>query len=84
MKYTTTPQTIEAVQWTGENLEELKSFCPDLQVITDKYGVSLKLLQYLNPHLEVRLQNFIVRDDDGVTFYLEDSEGFLKRYKPVN
>lgn len=83
--YKRKPIIVEAIQWTGNNMEEIKSFCPE--VIFKQYHVAF------NPECktEVIIQediaeesDFIVKSSDGKKCYVIPEEVFYKEYEEVN
>jgi hypothetical protein len=78
-KYRKKPVVIEAVQWTGDNHEEISAFCPDA-----KWDVRKELLSIgtLEGPLVASKQDFIIRGVKG-EFYPCKPDIFAKTYEPV-
>lgn len=87
--YVSKPSTVDAEQWTGDNFKHLKKVLWH----GDTYGVAR--FSGETPHLELwvekssawcRLQigDWIVREPDGVGFYLITSERFDAKYEPLS
>jgi len=72
--YTTRPQTIEAIQWTGDNLKEISHF---IWIVSPYlYTTWPQIERYVENHelyvdiqekaMKVSIGDFIVKDEDGV------------------
>lgn len=73
--YQKRPVTVEAVQWTGDNLEEIVAFTHDAY-----WNVDQQALWVVGVRVEEG--DFIVRDASG-HFRLWIGEYFLTEHKPV-
>jgi hypothetical protein len=89
MKYKTKPCTIEAVQWTGENEQEVLAFCPDIQGPWEdrcKTGEAKPYLFFrihtLEGNMEVDMGDFIIKGLKG-EFYPCKPEIFVLKYEPA-
>lgn len=97
MKYRTNPIEIEAIQWTGLNLEEIKAFVGDSliydildtawEVGKGKPHVSMKI-KAVEGNVQVSEGDYIVKGPMG-NFYLCEPNVFERaltrmKYEPVN
>ena len=78
MKYKTKSNIIEAVQWTGDNLEECKLFC---SAISGQKNDMLETL-WLGGPLFIFQKDWIIRTEDGRYKHLTDEE-FCGLYEPM-
>tara|TARA_R110000751_G_scaffold34508_1_gene85366 strand:+ start:260 stop:508 length:249 start_codon:yes stop_codon:yes gene_type:complete len=77
-RYTKMPITIEAVQWTGENIEEINSFVGVKAVWDDETGaLSIKTLEGNHNAL---ISDYIIKGIKG-EFYPCKSDIFKLTYK---
>jgi hypothetical protein len=79
MKYKTKSSVIEAVQWTGSNLEECKLFCP---IIYGQREDGELLGAWLGFPPFILRGDWIVKTDDGQYKQLTDKE-FCDLYEPM-
>ena len=93
MKYRTKPFEIEAIQWTGENAEEIKTFVgqntyngqDDFLLPNEITGVWLNahVWDYLQKTwVPVNINDYIIKGMKG-EFYPCDPEVFESKYEPV-
>ncbi len=70
---------VEAVQWTGDNVQEVKDFCQPrvLSIIAAELYIKVK-----NQKLYVAPGDYIVRQMDG-SFYPLDEHVFNNTYEEV-
>lgn len=76
-KYMKLPTIVEAIQYTGENLEACKKFCPNLDSANTGTSVYIHTLEGT---MECSLFDFIVKGIHG-EFYPCKEEIFLKLHK---
>ena len=80
MKYRKKPAIIEAVQWLGDNLDELRSFVPEEfrhNKIHEPMGIVTR-----NGVMRVIEGDYIIKGVKG-EFYTCDPEVFEMTYEPV-
>lgn len=90
MKYRKKPVEVEAVQWTGHNLDEIEKFCPIAQhTISDaawEVGKGIPYIILAIPTLEgnhyASYGDFIIRGVNG-EFYPCKPDIFQKTYEAV-
>ena len=78
MRYTKKPVTIEAVQWTGENWDEIRRFLPQAVRVFDMNGLRVKTLE---GELTVSKGDYIIKGVHG-EFYPCKPDIFAKTYEP--
>ena len=79
MKYTKKPVTIEAVQWTGDNWQEIQRFVPDAVRVIDMNGLRVKTLE---GELNVSKGDYIIKGVKG-EFYPCKPDIFQQTYDPA-
>lgn len=84
-RYRRRPQEVEAIQWTGHNLDEVLDFNPELQGGRD--GEALLMLadqDGVQGHVEVPVGHWIVRQP-GMHYdhWPVDPDYFAIKYEPV-
>ncbi len=87
MKYRKKPVVVDAIQWNGENIEEVKSFVgDDLSFFTwfhNKYKGEIELtISTLEGKLVVTVGDYIIKGVSG-EFYPCKSDIFEKTYEMV-
>ncbi len=83
MKYRKKPVVIEAVQWTGNNHEEIKSFCPKIRTSQDEFEYGLAaIIPTLEGNMTASPNDYIIK---GISneFYPCKSDIFEKTYEKV-
>lgn len=75
MKYRKKPVTIEAIQWDGDNLDEVREFVGDSLVVNDE-GVFIETLE---GRMEASPKDFIIKGVHG-EFYPCKPDIFWKTY----
>lgn len=78
-KYIKRPITIEAVQWNGDNTEEILSFCGNNCIVKDTYLI----IQTLEGNHMANIGDFIIKGIKG-EFYPCKSDIFEKTYDKVD
>lgn len=78
MRYTKKPVTIEAVQWTGENYEEMRRFVPFGVRRFDADGLHIKTLE---GDMYAAQGDYIIKGVQG-EFYPCKPDIFAKTYQP--
>ena len=84
-QYVKKPIPVSALQWTGDNLEEMKAFC------TDENGVEMCLINHSENHsglwiktkegdLKAQVRDYIMKGIEG-EFYPCAESIFLKSYE---
>ena len=66
--------TVEAMQYTGSNIEEMLAFCPKLTNTGNR-------LMFANNTAEILPSHWVIKDTSGA-FY-PHNETFLSYYEPV-
>lgn len=84
MKYRKKPVVIEAVKFTGKNHEELRAFCPCIQISYDgnTEGVVDATIVTLEGIMEASPGDYIIRGVKG-EFYPCKPDIFTETYEPV-
>lgn len=77
-KYRKRPVVIEAVQWTGRNLDEIRLFAPD----STSYSKDALTIYTLEGAMQASVGDFIIKGVDG-EFYPCKPDIFLKTYNEV-
>ncbi len=83
MKYRKKPVVIEAVQWTGKNHEEIKSFCSKIRTSHNEFEYGLAaIIPTLEGEMTASPGDFIIK---GVSneFYPCKPDIFDKTYEKV-
>jgi hypothetical protein len=90
MKYMTKPFEIEAIQWTGDNAEEILEFCgkdeegPFAQFTALSSGPKLEVWDYLQETwVPCNVEDFIIKGMKG-EFYPCDHEIFEAKYELID
>ena len=79
-KYRKKPVVVEAVQWTGENVEEIEEFMKDAK---EDYGLSEESRRiYFGGLMFAMAGDYIIKDEKG-EFYPCEPEIFHKTYEEV-
>lgn len=74
------PVVVSAIQWTGENLEDVKAFLGDAWIgVTDKGAV---LLPTLHGDVPCELDAWVCRGPRD--YWPVEGETFAETYEPVN
>ncbi|MCW6680861.1 hypothetical protein NHG33_06620 [Aerococcaceae bacterium NML130460] len=88
-KYKKKHVVIEAIQWTGRNIEKLKAFCPVLEVRQvvilkkkDDFDGYVLTIPTLEGEMTVKPNAFIIRGVAG-EFYACDEAIFYETYEPL-
>lgn len=81
--YRNKPMIVEALQWTGENFDEIKCFCHDAYLDFDyqKSEISLFIAGLKERHI-ANDGDYIVKKETG-GFYICEPNAFLKNYVQV-
>ena len=83
-KYVKKPIPISALQWTGDNLEEIKSFCTDENEKEKCFTNNKDLWIYtMEGQLMAKVGDFIIRGIAG-EFYPCEQDIFRKSYDECN
>lgn len=83
MKFKKRPVTTEAIQWLGNNLTEIESFCGNM--LMDR-SVDKLVISTLEGYLTVSLNDWIVRgfsSQQGVHFWPVKPDYFAEHYEEV-
>jgi hypothetical protein len=80
-KYTKKPITIEAVQWTGVNINEVVDFCPSI-IIRFQGGMRLMYIPTQEGIMEASIGDFIIKGIKG-EFYPCKPDIFKETYDEV-
>ncbi|TFG46377.1 MAG: hypothetical protein E4H40_07410 [Candidatus Brocadiia bacterium] len=78
-RYRKKPVVIEAVQWTGENFDEIKKFCPNLAYHGTVGGL---IIETLEGGMRARVDDFIIQGVKG-EFYPCKLDIFEATYEVV-
>ncbi len=81
-RFTKKPLTIEAVQWTGDNLDEIQAFDPDHRRILGGGAMPLVIWTLEGP-LNAQVGDWIVRGVKG-ELYPVKPEVFEATYEPAD
>lgn len=82
-KYIKKPVVIEAVPWTGNNVEEIIEFCgSDNAMIQDEYFVTKLYILTLEGRMEANVGDYIIKGVAG-EFYPCKQSIFNKTYEEV-
>lgn len=81
MKYRKRPVEIEALQWNGDNLEEIKEFTKDYATFCGLTGDLI--IETLEGSMIAKVSDYIIKGVNG-EFYPCDSEIFRKTYYTNN
>lgn len=76
-KYKKKPVIIEAVQYTGNNIEEIKKFCPNCSLLFDAL-----IIPTLEGRMRASINDYIIKGVDG-EFYPCKPDIFEKTYDIV-
>jgi hypothetical protein len=90
-KYRKKPVIVEAIQWTGKNWDEIKEFVRHtkndtaLRMVCSVIGGSALALWIAKSNTSgtVHLDDWIIKERDGVGFYPCTNEQFKETYEPV-
>ena len=80
-KYQKKPVTIEAIQYTGRNYDELKRFCGDVEIIFDLFNKCI-YIPTLEGDVRASDGDFIIKGVKG-EYYPCKPDIFVKTYEPV-
>lgn len=90
MKYRKIPVTIEAVQWTGENIQKIKEFAGAAAKIHYQYTAItpdlpniILVLDTLEGEMHASKGDYVIKDADG-EFCVCKPSVFEKTYEEVN
>lgn len=84
MRYRSTPQEIEAVQWTGSNPAEAASFAPEIVVYEDGQLFILAGKDGAQGLVPVPVGHWIVRSPGDMSDHWPvDPDYFARKYEPV-
>lgn len=78
-RYRTKPVTVEALQWTGDNLGEVLAWASRHAVPQPDGGL---MVQTLNGSVWAKPGDYLIRRDDEV--YPCDPAVFAEKYEPVD
>lgn len=79
-KYVKRPVVIEAVQWTGDNADEVKKFVGiDAEYLEDKNAI---VIHTLEGHMVANVKDFIIKGVKG-EFYPCQYDIFCETYEAV-
>ena len=78
-KFRKKPVIVEAVQWTGENLDEIEAFAPDCAFYNRTNGILIDTLEGL---MEAKLGDWIIKGVQG-EFYPCKPDIFAATYEPA-
>jgi hypothetical protein len=78
MKYRKLPVEIEAVQWTGKNVEEIESFVKDKHTLVEDY----LFIHTLEGSMKAKVGDYIIKGIKG-EFYPCDEQIFKSTYEQV-
>ena len=81
MKYKSKPKVIEAVKWTGENLDQLRAFVPE-EFRHNKVNQPLGIIT-INGPVTVHEGEYIIKGIEG-EFYPCKAEIFEATYEPLS
>lgn len=86
MKYTKKPVTIEAIQWTGNNKEEIKNFCPKAYFTTIMtngiYSQTVLYIETLEGTMQSIESDYIIKGVEG-EFYPCKEKIFELTYEKI-
>ena len=83
MKFRKKPVVIDAIQWTGKNLEELRQWMsPDYPAWGTVTNPDALIIQTLEGNHHARIGDWIIKGVHG-EFYPCKSDIFEKTYEPV-
>ena len=74
MKFRQKPVEIEALQWTGENSDDVRKFCPSFTVVADRWTARI---QSKWGWTTVKRDQWVLKNTDGTFDAVEDA--FLKQ-----
>ena len=83
MKFRKIPEVVEAVQFTGDNLEEILMFCPLIKVDAKDNSLSIPASEY--SFIGFGVGYFIIKKIEGnaIKFYAMVEESFNETYEKV-
>ena len=79
-KYIKKPMPIEAVQYTGNNIDEVQDFCVNSFIEDGMLHVNTREGMMVAPH---RVGDYVVKDTDK-SFFICDKHMFKEMYEEVN
>lgn len=90
-KYSTKPAVIEAVQWTGTNIQEILDFCGKdnalfIEVETEEpfeYPLFSLYIITLKGMIPAKISDYIIKGVLG-EFYPCKEDAFILKYKEIN
>lgn len=86
MKYKSKPVTIEAVQFTGDNLDEIKTFCGEewgVSVYYDNEGwEDIIYIETLEGEMMTKVGDYIIKGTKG-EFYPCKADIFNEKYEEI-
>lgn len=81
-EYRKKPVVISAVQWTGENVNEILEFCVDAKFWVEIGGSKKLEIQTLEGTMRADIWDYIIRGVKG-EFYPCKPDVFEKTYEPI-
>lgn len=69
------PVVIEAVQWTGNNFEEIKEFCGQLELPMENCPYDVAYCKYCSDWVMTSEDVSNCKDKDGIELYIRTLEG---------
>lgn len=81
-EYKKKPVVISAVQWTGENVNEILEFCVDAKFSAEIGGSKKLEIQTLEGTMRADIWDYIIRGVKG-EFYPCKPDVFEKTYEPI-
>lgn len=76
-KYRKKPVIVEAIQYTGDNIEEIKDFCKDCSVLFDSL-----IIFTLEGRMKASINDYIIKGVNG-EFYPCKPDVFEKTYELI-
>lgn len=80
MRYVKKPIPVEAIQWTGDNFDEVREFMSDSHVIVTTYNELI--IPTLEGDMRAPIESWIIRGAMG-EYYPCRSDVFEETYEPV-
>lgn len=81
-QYRKKPVVISAVQWTGENVNEIQEFCANAKFGVEIGGSKKLEIQTLEGTMRADIRDYIIRGVKG-EFYPCKPDVFEKTYEPI-
>jgi hypothetical protein len=81
MRFRRKPVEVDAVQWKGNNQDEVSEFIGGTVTVNPEF----ETITFSTPrgHMVVRVGGWVFKDSDGI-FYTAKEDVFLMMYEPVN